>query len=383
MSKTYIKSDEFIQLALENDCDEYLIVSALKSLGKSSATTTAVRTRLSNYRRKGLLPLDSGNAVDIGSTLKATSTHFDSDGNILSQWVKTDVGKADQLAQYEQAIADIAATVTPATPVPSPSAVENMCDLLTVIPIGDAHVGLFADSGETGDSYGLESGKQRLLSGMQLIVDQALPTDTAYIIDVGDFYHADNSSNRTARGNNPLDVDGRYCTVLQTGLEIATSIVTMALKKHQTVRWRSAIGNHNETSALMVNMYVKAYFKDEPRVIVHDSPSMFDYYKFGRCLIGVTHGHTAKADKLGEIMAVDAKEHWSETDHRYFYTGHIHHQSVKEYTSCVVETFRTLASKDAWHASMGYRSGQDLKSITLHKQHGEVTRNTVNISLIE
>jgi len=81
-------------------------------------------------------------------------------------------------------------------------------------------------------------------------------------------------------------------------------------------------------------------------------------------------------------MAVDCNDIWSDTKFRYWLLGHVHHQSLKEYPSCTVETFRTLSGKDAWHASMAYRSGQDLKVITYHKDHGEVSRNTINISLI-
>lgn len=106
------------------------------------------------------------------------------------------------------------------------------------------------------------------------------------------------------------------------------------------------------------------------------------YYKFGKNLIGITHGHTIKAEKLGEVMSVDCKDDWSSTDHRYFYTGHVHHQSVKEFSNCIVETFNTLTGKDAWHAGQGYRSKQSMKSITLHKDYGEISRNTVSQALI-
>lgn len=174
-------------------------------------------------------------------------------------------------------------------------------------------------------------------------------------------------------------MDGRYAQVLEAGLSLAVRLVELALAKHEVVHWRSLVGNHNEHSALMINAYIKAWFRNEPRVIVHDSPNVIYYHQFGKNLIGLTHGHTIKADKLGELMAVDCEDIWSTTKFRYWYTGHVHHQSVKEYPSCVVETFRTLIGKDTWHSHAGYRSGQDMRCITLHKDYGEITRNTVNI----
>lgn len=197
-----------------------------------------------------------------------------------------------------------------------------------------------------------------------------------------DFQHHDNSNNQTAKAGNILDVDSRYARVMELSLQLAIDLIELALNKHETVHWRSAIGNHNIHSSIMMNKFIKAYYRNEPRVVVHDSPSTFFYHQFGQTLIGITHGDTVKPDRLGEIMSVDCEDIWSSTKYRYWYCGHVHHQSVKEYPSCVVETFRTLASKDAWHASSGYRSKQDMKCITLHNQYGEISRNTVNLSML-
>ena len=48
----------------------------------------------------------------------------------------------------------------------------------------------------------------------------------------------------------------------------------------------------------------------------------------------------------------------------------------------MVETFRTLAAKDHWHNSKGYRSGRDLVCDIWHKDHGKITRHIVGISQI-
>ena len=112
------------------------------------------------------------------------------------------------------------------------------------------------------------------------------------------------------------------------------------------------------------------------------SPSKFWYYKFGKILIGSTHGDTAKPNKLPEIMAADKPSEWGDTDYRYWYTGHIHSRNVIEFSGCVWESFRTLAAKDAWHSGAGYRSGRDMCSILLHKDFGEIGRNTVSVKMI-
>ena len=315
-----------------------------------------------------------------GMFIKEVTSLLDSDGKVKIQWIKADKTGEDKYKMFRDAVKSITETIKP---VPSRKLNKpTKKDMLTVYSIGDAHIGLLAHHLETGEDHDLRIAEEDLLIAMDMMVAQSLPTETAFIIDVGDFFHADNASNETSHSGNKLDVDGRYAKVLDVGLNLTVKLVEQALKKHKKVIWRSAIGNHNEHSAIMMTAFLKAWFKDEPRVEIADTPNMFYYHTFGKNLIGVTHGHTVKAEKLGEVMSVDCKDKWSDSDHRYWYTGHIHHQTVKEFTNCIVETFNTLAGKDAWHSASGYRSKQSMKAITLHKTHGEVTRNTVTLAMV-
>jgi len=58
---------------------------------------------------------------------------------------------------------------------------------------------------------------------------------------------------------------------------------------------------------------------------------------------------------------------------------HIHHDTKTEFSGCSVESFRTLAAKDNYAHSGGYRAGQDSKALVIHKEYGEIERHTVNI----
>ena len=98
--------------------------------------------------------------------------------------------------------------------------------------------------------------------------------------------------------------------------------------------------------------------------------------------IASTHGDQARPDQLPSVMAADRPEDWGLTKHRYWYVGHVHHKSVKEHPGCVVETFRTLAARDAWHDGKGYRAGRDMCLIVHHRQHGEVERHRCDIGLV-
>lgn len=239
----YIKSDVFLQIAHECNFDAKAIIAKIQAdiNPAYTASTTSVNNRISNYRRKGLLPLDSGNYVSLGEVLKGTSTLFDSDGSIKQQWVKTDVPRQQQLDAFKQAIEAFSSSVPSAIPS-KPLTTPIVDDTMAIYPIGDAHVGMLAWKPESGADNDLTTIETALTSAIAMLVQQATPSKEAFIIDVGDWFHSDNQNNRTSKGNNALDVDGRYAKVLEIGLLLATKLIDCALTKHETVHWRSAIG---------------------------------------------------------------------------------------------------------------------------------------------
>jgi hypothetical protein len=160
------------------------------------------------------------------------------------------------------------------------------------------------------------------------------------------------------------------------------SVIEKCLEKHDIVNVRNALGNHSFTLEMFMSEFLVAWFRNEPRVIIHNEPRPFWYYKFGQTLLGVTHGDTIRPTDLGELMAAECHDIWSDTTHRYWLLGHVHSKHSWELRTCIAESFNTLAAKDAWHNEHGYRSKRNMSAITYHLQHGEVSRNTVDIGAI-
>jgi len=200
------------------------------------------------------------------------------------------------------------------------------------------------------------------------------PTGTALLLNLGDYFHADDSTNRTPRGQNILDVDGRFAKIASVGFRAMIRCVDRLLQKHGKVIVRNNPGNHDPHQAAMLNIAVGAYYHAEPRVEVDTSPSGFYYLRFGKVLIGSTHGDGAKLTDLPLIMANDAPNDWAAARYRVWHCGHFHHDQLKDYQGCTVETHRTLAPNDAWHRYQGYRSFRDMKAIVYHKEFGEMQR---------
>jgi hypothetical protein len=247
--------------------------------------------------------------------------------------------------------------------------------------MGDPHLGMLAWPAETGNAFDLAIAERNLFAAVDRLVDLAPRTQKALIENLGDFFHADNKNSTTTKGTR-LDTDGRWPKVLATGIKLMRRVIDRALQKHEHVTVINEIGNHDDHTSIVLSIALAQFYEHEPRVSIDTSPQSFHWYRFGKCLIGTHHGHNVKLTDLPGVMAVDQAKAWGETEHRYWHVGHVHHDALKELPGCTVETFRTLAGKDAWHAGQGYRAGRDMKLIVLHKDHGEVGRHTVGISLV-
>ncbi len=191
----------------------------------------------------------------------------------------------------------------------------------------------------------------------------------------------DSSRNETAAGT-PVDVDTRYRRVLNTGVQIVRYAIVSSLNHFGKIRVRNTQGNHDQHSSAVLDFAMKAYFENEPRVTIEDSPKPFWAYRFHSNLVGTAHGHQSKPARLPGLLACDYPEWWGECEHKYCRAGHVHHSSSGEEMGVKWETFRTLAPKDFWHAGMGFRSGREATSIVLHKDYGEIERHTAGIARI-
>jgi len=160
-------------------------------------------------------------------------------------------------------------------------------------------------------------------------------------------------------------------------------MIDKALLRHGELHIIVEIGNHDLSNSVFLMECLSALYEKEPRVTVDTSPRHFHYFTFGKTLVGIHHGHGVKLDKLPLIMAADRPKDWGETKYRYWWTGHIHTDTMKDFVGCRVESFRVLPPEDAWAANKGYRSMSDMKAIVLHKEFGEVARHTVNPAMLD
>ncbi len=320
-------------------------------------------------------------AAPDGYNVKGVSTLYGSEGEVKQQWVKTD---ADKERQAEMLIAALKRAFDDAKPIPEirpPKATDSA--LLVAYPMGDPHCGMHAWGEEAGEDFDLRIFEMDLVNAARRLCRSTPRSENALILNVGDYFHTNDGSNRTPKSGHLLDVDSRFPKIVDIGVRALRAVVETALQRHTNVEVFNMRGNHDPNSAVILQAALGMYYEKNPRVNIVKSPAHFQYKEFGKNLLGFTHGDTAKLEQLGEIMAADRKEAWGRTNFHYWYTGHIHQRRVVEGRDWMAESFRTLAAKDTYAASAGYRSGRDMYAIALHEQWGEVERHRVDISQLQ
>jgi hypothetical protein len=370
---------------------------AFETHGSITATAKALKMERSNLKKtlnivkrkmaaQGWSPEhDMVHSVPDGFKVKGVSTLYTNgeDGTkVAAQWVKScaDRERQEELAQQMvQAWCEAAKGII--KPVKAPKTSDK--DLLTIYPLGDPHFGMYAWGDETGKDFDLEIAENQLMAAIDYLVDQSPASERGVLANLGDMFHSDNMDGVTARSGHSLDMDGRLQKVIDVGVRALRRCIHRMLEKHKVVEVVNAPGNHDHVLALALNVMFKNIYENEPRVRVYSDPTMRHYIQHGKVLIGVVHGHQTRDNALGEIMATERPEQWGETRHRYWYRGHHHQDKVTELRGCKVEQFRTLAPKDAYAAGGGYLSGQDMKAIIHHAEHGEIARSTFAISMMK
>jgi hypothetical protein len=312
-----------------------------------------------------------------GHVVKGESVLLDADGRVSARWVKTREG-AQQLEALTEALQAALADV-PVRPLISPPATSD-ADLLTLYPVADLHMGMMAWGRETGADYDVAIASELAVQSARELVSQSRPSRQAVVLGLGDYFHQNDKTNMTPRSGHVLDVDGRWPKVLLAGCEVAITIIDAALQKHDEVHARFLPGNHDPDAAVALSIALSLAYRGNTRVTIDLDPSLHWYMRFGRVLMGATHGHTMKPDRMAMMLASDRPEDWGQASFKHFFFGHIHHDTGRDVGPVRVESFRTIAAKDGYAHAGGYRAPRSMSAITFHAERGEIGRHKVHIS---
>ena len=317
--------------------------------------------------------------VPEGHDIKGVSALLDQNGRTIQQWVKT---KESPVNPHEifKSLEQLFSEFQPAAPA-RPLSPHDFEEQLTPYPWSDPHFGLYAWGAEAAANWDLSTSVRVIRDTFEKVVARSVKTRKAILLVGGDTLHSNTNENRTAKSGNVLQVDGRYPKVFLTACETIVANTDLLLDHHAEVDLIVIPGNHDEEAAYAVAFFLHAWYRNEPRVSVDLSPSLFRFREFGKVMIGTTHGHTVKIKDMPAIMAARQAEMWGRTIHRYVHGFHVHHSSkaLSEGGGCITETHQIIAPQDAWHFGAGFLSGRSMQSICYDPEHGEVARVRVSV----
>jgi len=344
---------------------------AAKSLGIARSTFGNRLLKAAQRGLDGSVP----KPIPPGQRVKGLSTLYDAGGNKVLEWVKT----AD-----DASIADLTQTVKDAFEGWVPPAWDNGtapitdADLMTVYSLADIHLGLRAVADESGADFDLDIASKRFRDVTARLFDRSPNSDTALILQLGDFSHVDDDLALTPSSKNTLQVSDRLLDIAKVGVQIMVDYVYHALRKHRRVIVKVLKGNHDLNAWIALYIGLSEHFRGNDRVTIDGGSADYWFFRFGVTLIGAHHGHRLKPEQMAGAMAMECREDWGETLYRLFLHGHLHHRRVIEVLGVSVECMRTIAEVDQHHSGK-YGSGKSLTSITLHRTNGEDGRQQINL----
>lgn len=373
---------ELLQFATESQAAKLVAVrdcgtvkSASEKLGVServiSRTLRVVRDKAA---RQGYAPKhDMRVTVPDGFHIRGTSTLY-KDGQQALQWVKTSIDHERQAEMMREMIEAMAEDLPAFNPVREPASTNT--GELSVYPVSDLHIGMLADADECGEDWDIKIADRVITKHFGIVVNKAPNSEQCLIAILGDFWHRFNIDG-VSRSGHIFDCDSRFGKMHKAGVRIMMFMINACLQKHQRVHMIIASGNHDHELAAAARDWLGVVFADNPRFSIagHDKP--FYYHRFGKCLIGVTHGDKCKMDRLPGVMAVDMAKDWGDTEHRHWLTGHIHQNSAIEAAGVMCESFNVMCPKDAYANSGGWRSNRATTCMVFDAEDGLIERKYV------
>lgn len=225
----------------------------------------------------------------------------------------------------------------------------------------DLHLGKLAWHAETeSESYDTGIAESILTAVADHAIEQArLYRPECILFPVGnDFFHTDSSANQTTSGTQ-MDADSRHARMFVHGCDLLVHVIDK-LRLVAPVEVLTVPGNHDRDSVFKLGTVLNAWYRNDAEVTINNAPTRRKYKRYGRTLLGFTHGDSERHPDLPLILAQERPQDWADTQFREFHLGHFHkrketrHTAGDTYGGVVVRVLPSLSATDAWHYAQGY-----------------------------
>lgn len=228
-------------------------------------------------------------------------------------------------------------------------------DLLHSVVIADPHIGKYAWGRETGwGDYDTDIAVKLLAEAASDLLERgnARTPGRRAIWLLGDILHVDTVQGTTTRGT-PQDRDSRLPKLIDEGTRVLFEVIDHAAAT-APVDVVLVPGNHDHVLSWALQRLMAERYRQTDRVTVDTTYTQRKYVRWGKCLLGLTHGDRARK-KLPALMARERSVDWGESTYREIHTGHLHETAaIQTIDGVITRTAPSLSAPDAWHAEEGY-----------------------------
>lgn len=231
--------------------------------------------------------------------------------------------------------------------------------LLFEIEMPDVHLGKLTWHEETGEDSDLKIQTARILQVLDALLAHAIRYPLARILlPIGnDYFNADNKFDTTTAGT-PQQEDTRWKKTYRKGRVLAVEMIDRCAAL-APVDVLLIPGNHDEERNFYLGDALECWYHKCPNVTINNSAKKRKYYRYGKTLLGFTHGSSEKQSKLQNLMPQEVPELWAQTKFREWHVGDKHHREDVVYKTVesdgvTVRVLRSLSPADAWHYDKGF-----------------------------
>lgn len=222
-----------------------------------------------------------------------------------------------------------------------------------VLNFFDVHFSKLAHKSETDENYDYKIAKKRMFDSINEYKERfnGRYFENIYFAIGQDYFNSE--PNGSTVGNTKQDNDSRYSVMFEQGVSTLIDIIDTLKTMGEKIYIPLIQGNHSTYTEYYAAQYLKAWYRNDEKVIVDASPIPRKYFRYGVNLFGFTHNSEEK-NRIYNLMQVEAPEEWAYTIERTWFTGHLHCEDVKENGGVYIRQAPTLCGTDAWHKRTGF-----------------------------
>lgn len=355
---------------------------AAKILGCARQTIDKIIINLEKVAAKqGVAPhRDLTHQTAAGFETKRVSTAYKEDGTVALQWHIQEPQKQSMKQRLDAMLEGLQDDLSGFKDKAKPPETINK-DHLAMYLIGDHHFGMLADSESKVDDedWDVKIATKVLVDATSRLAGRVGNAETGVLVNVGDFFHADSSSNTTTKGT-PVDVDTRIGKTFKLAGRLFQVLIDKMLETHKNVVVINVRGNHDYDMACHLSSCLELLYSKEPRVDVVKNYSKFISYQWHNNLFVFHHGDRIKHEQILQVVIKNLDDQWAQSKNRYCHLGHIHHHTAREVGSMHFEHWGSLTATDQWHSDSGYGAERSMTAIVYHKENGEDSRVKIKVT---